>query len=282
MPDGANLMSIPGAAAPISVYCMDGYVLLAKIDGSKPTWQYSSSLWYNNISTLNPSNLSTTQAEAKLAAFNTFPVSSFRVILAPLGGGAMGNKLEVSLRGSYASAAAVFATKPNTIKTSIGRAGWKAWIGPGASLQQHCNAEGINVNTAPSTVPNVPTYAAARIGLLGNDVGGCTDPDSALGVGLVKATTQWVNPAVSAGSAPAGPNCPGKGNPPPGCGNDHGNTAQPFFVYLLGGSGEAAPQPPRPSPPPSPPPPPSPKPPKPKPPPPPKHRTPVFGRKTKM
>jgi len=270
-------MSIPGAADPISVYCMDGYVLLAKIDGSKPTWQYSSSLWYNNISTLNPSNLSTTQAEAKLAAFNTFPVSSFRVILAPLGGGAMGNKLEVSLRGSYASAAAVFATAPNTIKTSIGRAGWKAWIGPNASLQLNCNAEGINVNTAPSTKPNAPAYAAARIGLLGNDVGGCLDPDSALGVGLVNAMTHWVNPAVSAGSAPAGPNCPSKGNPPPGCGNDRGNTPQPFFIYLLGGSGEAAPQPPRPSPPPSPPPPPSPKPPKPKPPPSPKK--PPRGRK---
>ncbi|XP_022810025.1 uncharacterized protein LOC111347029 [Stylophora pistillata] len=60
--------------------------------------------------------------------------------------------------------------------TSLGRDEWKKLIGPAASLQEHRNHEEFN-----SFVEG--DYRKVRIGILGNEQGDCSSPDSMIGFG---------------------------------------------------------------------------------------------------
>ena len=62
--------------------------------------------------------------------------------------------------------------------TSLGNKKWKSLIN-GSSLQINCNKEGFNVM---GTVYSAE-QARARIGLIGDEVSDCAEPDSFIGIG---------------------------------------------------------------------------------------------------
>jgi hypothetical protein len=61
--------------------------------------------------------------------------------------------------------------------TSAGRDAWKGLIGSSASLQPNCGQEGIN------NAPWAEGSARIRIGIVGNQEGDCSSPDSWIGLG---------------------------------------------------------------------------------------------------
>ena len=68
-------------------------------------------------------------------------------------------------------------------ETSLGRKAWKALIGSGGSLQNHCNVEGFNVKGEVMGSGNVGRRARARIGIISNDGDHCIGCDSRIGFG---------------------------------------------------------------------------------------------------
>jgi len=195
---------------------------LAKLNGAKATWAYNSTLW-TSTSTLNSSSLLIDQTEAKLAAFNLFPVASLRLGL--VGGGSRATQwLNLDLRGRHASLAAAFSG--GVIATGLGRAAWMAWAGAGATLAPFCSKEGLNVNPQPRG------HAAARLGLVAGSERNCSRPTSAIGLGLLGGA------GVYAG--------------------ENGDGSGPIFAYILGTEYGLKSPPPAPKPPPFPHPPPQP------------------------
>ena len=61
--------------------------------------------------------------------------------------------------------------------TSLGRKTWKELVGSKASLQRSCNKEGFNA------VCSIEGSSKARIGILGNNEGKCSNCDSRIGFG---------------------------------------------------------------------------------------------------
>ena len=258
-PDGIVQIASSGGT-PFSATCHAGMVLLAKIDGRNAVWSYASELWTTSA-TLNNASYQFDRKEAKLVAFNRFPVASIRIGVVNFTSPAASSIrwLDLDLRGQFSSLMAVF--KGGHIATTIGRNAWVDWIGH-SRVQPGCNMEGTNVAV------NTALYVSARIGLLGNDRSDCASPDSAVGFGISTGTDKWNRGQVYAGDAACTSTaCGGSASAP-----------TPFFGYILG-SGQAAPSPPpspAPPPPKSPPrppksPPPKPRPPPPKPRPPPPH-----------
>lgn len=60
-------------STPYNVYCFCGLVLLAKLDGRSSTWHYNSNLW-DTTNVHNPTSLSFNKVEAKMEAYNRFPI----------------------------------------------------------------------------------------------------------------------------------------------------------------------------------------------------------------
>ena len=59
--------------------------------------------------------------------------------------------------------------------TSLSRNTWKTLIGSQASLQANCNMEGFNAASVG--------HSRARIGIIGDNVNDCLNPDSRIGFG---------------------------------------------------------------------------------------------------
>ena len=76
--------------------------------------------------------------------------------------------------------------------TSLGFASWKSLLGY-ATLQSSCRKEGFNVQGKTSA------HARARIGIIGDDVSTCDEPDSFIGLGTAGSTC-GVNPITSSGN----------------------------------------------------------------------------------
>lgn len=109
--------------------CIGGFVLLAKIDGNSLSWTYSSPLW-TTTALLNPESRALDQTEAKLPAFNLFPVTRLRVGMVASGDDiSSANWLDLALGGAQTSLQAAMAGD-NALPTSAGRAAWKALVGP--------------------------------------------------------------------------------------------------------------------------------------------------------
>jgi hypothetical protein len=198
--DGVYTVQPSGAgSSSFAAYCMGGFALLAKVDGTQTTWQYWSDLWTQASSTLNPGSLSLDRTEAKLAAFGAMPVSTLRLVFADTYGN---RSLDVPLSGAAASLQSRFTSiscYPNPvdinncnafsgcnpyafcsstfIPTTLGRAAWLGLAGPGTvGLESEDCAEGINNQDGACVV--------ARIGIRANDSGGCACTDSAIGFGM--------------------------------------------------------------------------------------------------
>jgi hypothetical protein len=196
--DGVYALQPGGAGSIFSAYCMGGFALLAKVDGTQTTWRYWSDLWTQPTSMLNSESVSLDRTEAKLAAFGAVPVSTLRLVFSDANGN---RSLDVSLPGTATlqSRFTSISCYPNQVdvnncnafsgcnpytfcsgplvSTSLGRGAWLELAGPGSvGLQATDCAEGLNNQDGACTV--------TRIGFRGNDFGGCACTDSAIGFGL--------------------------------------------------------------------------------------------------
>ena len=171
----------PGAGYP--VYCdmtdlNGGWTLAAKINGNNPTtlqtWSYDQPIW-TNATLLNATSTDVTTTEAKFESFLNVPFSN---ILVMMKGATSTTVVEVPLSDTT-SLQHLFSSTPNTVTTSLGRAGWLGVTNPSASPQANCNREGVNVEVA--TTPTA--YARVRLGLLTSTVATCATADSYVGFG---------------------------------------------------------------------------------------------------
>ena len=198
----------PSGAA-YSAACYGGLTLLAKLDGRLTTWAYNSALW-TSINTYNDGgSVALDLTEVKTNAFNVMPITRLRVGMAPFDGSAP-RWLDLPLGSTFSSLQALIASG-SPVATSAGRAAWKGLVGPAASLQLYCNAEGIN----PSE-----NGAVARIGLLANNENDCSSPDSVVGLG-VGLPEHFGSYAATVG------------NIAPWQGNDNGFAVIQMFGYIL-------------------------------------------------
>lgn len=159
--------------------CVQGYVLLAKLDGSKSTWNYDSSLWTGLATTQNVNSFSLDRTEAKLEAFNYFPITTVRIGLSLLVGGDISVRwLDLPLGTTYTSLSSLMASG-TFVPTRAGRQSWRDLVGSSASMQANCNQEGFN--NYPSGWTN---HYHVRIGILANGQNDCGTPDTAIGLGM--------------------------------------------------------------------------------------------------
>jgi hypothetical protein len=121
--------------------CINGMVLLAKLDGRQNTWHYNSPLW-TDTSVLNGSSLLFDHYEAKLEAFNRLPVSSLRLGMSAIDAPSNAVRwVTVELQSQFPSLQAALSTSGRNTGffAGVGRSTWKSLIGPAASLQPNCN-----------------------------------------------------------------------------------------------------------------------------------------------
>lgn len=163
-----------GAGSGFRAYCDQtadggGWTLALKVDGREQTFAYDNMIWQDST-TLATASAGLEPVEAKLETFQAIAFTSLRVVFEyPIGSG---DQRSVILPVAAPSLRELFAG-PAQI-TTLGRDAWKGLLGPAASLQLQCNAEGTNV-TSP--------VAKVRIGIVGNNEADCATPDSRLGVG---------------------------------------------------------------------------------------------------
>lgn len=163
-PDGS------GGAAAYRVWCDltsagGGWTLAAKVDGGKDTFNYDADLW-TTAKLLAADQVSTAASEAKYPSFGTVAHSEVRLVMSA---GGQTNALTVPIAAT--SLQSLFAGGHKA--TVLGRIAWKSLMA-GASMQPHCNLEGVNADCSGRKV---------RLGFLTNQEDDCASCDSYLGVG---------------------------------------------------------------------------------------------------
>ncbi|XP_067031613.1 uncharacterized protein [Acropora muricata] len=154
--------------------CGDGgWTTVMKIDGSKQTFRYNSTLW-SNTESFNPAGGETgfDNQETKLPTYWKTPFDKIC-----LGMKIGQHKRFIVINKQASSLYSLIADgKPRNI--SLGRDTWKSLIGANASLQKFCNKEGFNVMDSSTG------SAKARIGIIADDVKNvCQNTDSRIGFG---------------------------------------------------------------------------------------------------
>jgi hypothetical protein len=167
-PDGSALVLQLGSGIPVPVVCHSGMVLLAKLDGGSPLWSYASWLWTTST-LLNPGSLAFDTVEAKLAAFNSFPVSRLRLGMLSLpaanstASAATVSWLNVTLGGTYPSLLSAILANA-TLAYNATPAQWMSLLGGAGGIAAACAAQGLNVASTAAAATSV------RIGLLAASV----------------------------------------------------------------------------------------------------------------
>ena len=177
-PDGPVTLYAAGSG-PYQATCVNGLVLLAKINGNTGNWAYNSALWTSSAATLNPTSLAFDLNEAKLKAYSQLPIQGLRVGMSNMDGSSL-NWIDVPLGESFASLEAAMAE--GTLVTHAGRSAWTSlFTNDGSSAlsdfsgEPYCITEGIN------------TYCAGynmKLGLLMNNDKDCWSCDIGLGFGI--------------------------------------------------------------------------------------------------
>jgi hypothetical protein len=178
----------PGADPAYAAYCAaDGWALALRVDGTAPTFNYSSPLW-TSTALYNPDvNDVWFVSDAKLAPFVSHPVRQVRLVFKEPGdAGATGPPLVLTLPAPAASLQALFAAGA-AVRTDADVAAWTAAaVSPPAPQHTACAPQGV-LSTAPAYYSWEWTVSA-RIGLLGDDYTDCRTANSGIGVGLVVTT----------------------------------------------------------------------------------------------
>jgi hypothetical protein len=234
---------------------------------------YESSLWTTSR-TLDPTSLALDHSEAKLDAFNLFPLFTVRVGMSDVHEGGSTSFIDLPLPRQYTSMQELMSNE-QFVPTHAGRSAWLGLAVAGEeALEQGCNREGFN-----NKISTGDAYLSVRVGVLGGPAwwgpgeASCQSYYMHSFIGLGAKSFQSVmwpcySPLNYGASFSTGalarvcPNWDGWGQ----------QVLRPKMAYLLGGNTPPAPPPPSPpppSPPPPSPPPPPPPPPSPPPPPPP-------------
>jgi hypothetical protein len=167
-----------------------GWTLALKADGAKSTFAYESPLWTNE-DLLNEGSADLSTAEAKLRSYTTMAFTQFRVRMFD----GMTPRYFVINHGA-SSMRAMFAGP--AVTTTAGRAKWLSLLAD-PSLQDNCNAEGINLQITTSNKIRV------RVGIVGNNEADCDTPNSFIGFGATIGDPSicygGVDPGVVVGNA---------------------------------------------------------------------------------
>ncbi|XP_073241348.1 uncharacterized protein [Porites lutea] len=150
-----------------------GWTLVMKINGSKKTFHYNSSLWRDKVDFNLPGGETGLDThETKLPTYWNTPFNKI----------CLGMKVDQQFKSvviNYQARSLYSLIEDNIYRnTSLGRDTWKTLInGSQASLQTNCNKEGFNVlchGSSPSK---------ARIGIVANNEDDCESCDSRIGFG---------------------------------------------------------------------------------------------------
>ncbi|KAM7452440.1 hypothetical protein ABFA07_000115 [Porites harrisoni] len=149
-----------------------GWTLVMKIDGSKKTFHYNSSLWSNTTDFNLPGGETGLDThETKLPTYWNTPFIKI----------CLGMKVDQQFKSvviNYQARSLYSLIADNIYRnTSLGRDTWKKLIGFQASLQSKCNKEGFNVLCGSKQ------QSKARIGIVANNEDNCDSCDSRIGFG---------------------------------------------------------------------------------------------------
>ncbi|XP_028412836.1 uncharacterized skeletal organic matrix protein 5-like [Dendronephthya gigantea] len=174
LPDGVYTLQKNQCSPPYKVYChmtdipgcgVGGWTLVMKLDGTKNTFIYGSSLWTNKETYAAQDGLEgLTEKESKLASYWNTPFTKICL--------GMSHKKAtkwMTLDDTASSLYSVIADGQFRA-TTAGRAAWKSLIA-GSSLQKNCNREGFNA------------VFRIRIGFQANNEEDCNSCDSWIGYG---------------------------------------------------------------------------------------------------
>ncbi|XP_028412861.1 uncharacterized protein LOC114535753 [Dendronephthya gigantea] len=181
--NGAYTLQKNNSSPPYKVYChmtdipgcgVGGWTLVMKLDGTKNTFNYRSSLWTNKETYAVQDGLEgLTEKESKLASYWNTPFTKIC-----LGMTFNGTRKWMSFNYTATSLYSVIADGQFRA-TGAGRAAWKSLIA-GSSLQLNCNREGFN------------TVFRIRIGFQANNENDCDTCDSWIGYGArFTRLTEW-------------------------------------------------------------------------------------------
>jgi hypothetical protein len=125
---------------------------------------YESSLWTTSL-TLGPTSMAFDHTEAKLDAFNLFPLFTVRVGMSDVYDGGATSFIDLPLPRKYASMQELMASD-EFVPTHAGRSAWLGLAGADEeeALEQGCNREGFN--TKVSNSPGNDVYLSVRVGVL--------------------------------------------------------------------------------------------------------------------
>jgi hypothetical protein len=142
-----------------------GWTLVLKADGARSTFAYDAAAWTDE-GEFGAVTLDAT--EAKLRSYRTVAFTAMRLVLVT---GSERRALELTVDASSARSLFLGPTRD----TGIARGTWLGLV-PDSRLQANCNDEGVNVVPAAG-------FARVRLGIVGNNEGNCSTPDSRLGLG---------------------------------------------------------------------------------------------------
>jgi hypothetical protein len=146
------------------------WTLVAKVDGSKRTFKYGSTLWIDET-VYQPDDVAPGVGETKNAGFWALPLSAIRIGMRVPDDAEEGDGETRYLRIEHsATSLRHMMVSGEIIATELGRAAWRSLI-PVTSLQPNCDAEGVNI------------LHRLRFGLLANEQDDCHTPDSWIGIG---------------------------------------------------------------------------------------------------
>jgi len=221
-PSGAYAIQPTGAPSAFSAYCDmtdqgGGWTLVLKAGtaGSPGTFDYTSAYW-TNTTLLNPDSTDMSQTEAKFQSYLSVPFGQVLAMMVPLAPTAVKpTQLPIPLTDTTSLAHLIGTAAPNATTTTLGVPAWKGLTSPNATIQPHCNMEGVNVNPVNHAAACTAASGAARvrIGLIANDLNDCCSPDSYIGFGGEYDYAGICGAAsYSAGSMGGSPACTGGAN----------------------------------------------------------------------